>query len=409
MVSKTHSINLIISVCICCLISMLGISLWPVFLIELRDSWELTNTEIGWIGGSYFIGYVIATPIMVGLTDFTDSRLMFITGCISSFIGSIGFAIFANGFFSACFFYALIGAGLAGTYMPGLQVLNARLGDDFRIRAVPWYTSSFGLGTGFSFFIMGLLLTYSNYKVAAFLAALGSLVAGLYVLAFIQPKSPLKERQKGLRRHPLDLRPAFKKPKAMSFIFSYSAHTYELMAFRAWSFALFVFLSSNSEDSLTYSQIATIFGLLTIFGMFASTTGAKFCLMFGRHRSIFWIGLVTVLLAIACAISLEAPLWFSVGLLCFYNIAIMFDSGGLTAGTITASDPHDRGALLAVHSMIGFAGGAIGAPLIGFVLDFMGGETELRAWVFALLMMGFGSFLVSVIQYTSLRSDKLSF
>ena len=45
---------------------------------------------------------------------------------------------------------------------------------------------------------MGLLLTYSNYKVAAFLAAIGSLVAGLYVLAFIQPKSPLKERQKGL-------------------------------------------------------------------------------------------------------------------------------------------------------------------------------------------------------------------
>ena len=388
---------------------MIGISLWPVFLIELRNVWELNNTEIGWVSGSYFIGYVLATPLMVGLTDFTDSRFMFISGCISSFIGSVGFALFANGFLSACFFYALIGAGLAGTYMPGLQVLNARLDDDFRIKAVPWYTSSFGLGTGLSFFIMGLLLTYSNYKVAALIAALGSLIAGLYILVFIQPRRPSKETQESLQRHPLDLRPAFKKPKAMSYIFSYSAHTYELMAFRAWSFALFVFLGSNSAYSLTYSQIATIFGLLTIFGMFASTTGAKFCLMFGRHRSILWIGGVTVLLAIACAISLDAPLWFSVGLLCIYNIAIMFDSGGLTAGTVTASDPHDRGALLAVHSMIGFAGGAIGAPLIGFVLDFMGGETELRAWVFALFMMGFGSFLVSVIQYMSLRSDKLSF
>ena len=161
MASGIHSIKLVISLCICCLISMIGISLWPVFLIELRNVWELNNTEIGWFSGSYFIGYVLATPLMVGLTDFTDSRFMFISGCISSFIGSVGFALFANDFLSACFFYALIGAGLAGTYMPGLQVLNARLDDDFRIKAVPWYTSSFGLGTGLSFFIMGLLLTYS--------------------------------------------------------------------------------------------------------------------------------------------------------------------------------------------------------------------------------------------------------
>ena len=31
----------------------------------------------------------------------------------------------------------LVGAGLAGTYMPGLQILNARLDDSARVRAVP--------------------------------------------------------------------------------------------------------------------------------------------------------------------------------------------------------------------------------------------------------------------------------
>ena len=30
----------------------------------------------------------------------------------------------------------LVGAGLAGTYMPGLQILNARLDDSARVRAV---------------------------------------------------------------------------------------------------------------------------------------------------------------------------------------------------------------------------------------------------------------------------------
>ena len=154
--SGKKRVSLVVSVCICCVISMIGISLWPVFLIQLRDVWALTNSQIGWISGAYFIGYVLATPIMVSLTDFVDARFMFICGCISSFIGCVGFAFFANDFLSAALFYALIGAGLAGTYMPGLQVLNARLEDDFRIKAVPWYTSSFGLGTGFSFLIMGL-------------------------------------------------------------------------------------------------------------------------------------------------------------------------------------------------------------------------------------------------------------
>jgi len=86
------------------------------------------------------------------------------------------------------------------------------------------------------------------------------------------------------------------------------------------------------------------------------------------------------------------------GILCVYNVAIMFDSGSLTAGTVSVSDPEDRGALLAVHSMIGFAGGAIGAPVIGYTLDIAGGEENLLAWSLALLLMGIGSFLVSIIQ-----------
>ena len=80
---------LVVSICLCCVISMIGISLWPVFLIQLRDVWALTNSQIGWISGAYFIGYVLATPIMVGLTDFVDSLFMFICGCISSFIGLV--------------------------------------------------------------------------------------------------------------------------------------------------------------------------------------------------------------------------------------------------------------------------------------------------------------------------------
>jgi hypothetical protein len=48
--------------------------------------------------------------------------------------------------------------------------------------------------------------------------------------------------------------------------------------------------------------------------------------------------------------------------------------------------------------MIGFAGGAIGAPVIGYALDIAGGEESLLAWSLALLLMGVGSLMVSIIQ-----------
>ena len=149
---------LLLIVCVSSFLSLISFALWPVFLIELRYLWDLSNIEIGLISGSYFWGYVFATPILVGLTDKFDAKWIFISGCVVAFFGNIGFLFFANGFWTAILYWTLVGAGLAGTYMPGLQILNARLNDHDRISAVPWYTSCFGLGTGGSYFVMGLML-----------------------------------------------------------------------------------------------------------------------------------------------------------------------------------------------------------------------------------------------------------
>ena len=51
-----------------------------------------------------------------------------------------------------------------------------------------------------------------------------------------------------------------------------------------------------------------------------------------------------------------------------------------TAGTVENSKSSERGALLAVHSIVGFTGGAIGGPLIGLTLDIFGGQQDINAW-----------------------------
>ena len=60
--------------CICQMFSMAGFAAWPIYLLDLQKEWLLTNSEAGWISGSFFLGYVVATPFLVGLTDNYDAK-----------------------------------------------------------------------------------------------------------------------------------------------------------------------------------------------------------------------------------------------------------------------------------------------------------------------------------------------
>ncbi|PQM60522.1 MAG: MFS transporter [Rhodobacteraceae bacterium] len=394
---RYDKIILILVVCTSLFLSLLSFALWPVFLIQLRYLWSLSNVEIGLISGSYFIGYVIATPILVGLTDKFDAKWIFILGCFGAALGNLGFVFLVDEFWEAIFFWTLVGAGLAGTYMPGLQILNSRLNNYDRISAVPWYTSCFGLGTGGSYFAMGLMLANFDYRTAALLSTFALLISIVTILLCVNSK-PMKAKIGSVVRHPFDFRPVFKKRKSMSYILAYGAHTYELFAYRSWSVALFFFLGNNGTKSLTIEKITIIISLIMWTGMIASVLGAKLAQKYNRHNILASIGLSTFFIAIIGAIFANVALSLAIAILWFYNFFIMLDSGALTAGAVESSDPDNRGAVLAVHSMVGFTGGALGGPLIGMILDFFGGESLLFAWQVSLTTMGLGSLVVFLIQ-----------
>ena len=144
--------------------------------------------------------------------------------------------------------------------------------------------------------------------------------------------------------------------------------------------------------------------------MVVSIVGAKFCLIYGRHRVITLVGIGTAAMAIIAAFGLYGPVWLAIALLWVFNVAIVLDSGALTAGTVEASGEHDCGAILAVHSMIGFAGGALGGPVVGFMLDVganadpngVVGVVGVDAWV----GVGIGSAIVAIIQWRFWRGGK---
>ena len=403
MSGSTRPLTLIVITCLAAIISMASFAIWPVFLVTLGGEWGLSNVEIGWISGAYFVGYVAATPILVGLTDSIDAKRIFIGGSLATSIGSAGFALFAEGFWSAALTWSIVGTGLAGTYMPGLQILNARLSDDQRLKAVPFYTSCFGIGTGGSFYLNGYLLIYFDHLIAAWISCSGALLAALAVVCLVRAAPPAEGPQSVARRHPLDLRPAFRNRLALGYIFAYGAHSYELFAYRSWSFAMFAFIGATATPSLSLSVVTLLVSLLTLTGMAASIIGARYCLAYGRHRVIAIIGAVSVGFAVMSAVALDGPVWLALACLWIYNICIMLDSGALTAGTVAAAPAHERGALLAVHSMVGFSGGALGGPAVGMMLDLGGSETSMDAWFWAILIMGIGSAIVALIQWRAWR------
>ena len=244
---------------------MASFAAWPLFLVDLQPLWGLSNFATGWISGGYFIGYVLATPALVGLTDRIDAKYIYVFSSLLAFTGALCFAFFAAGFWSAALCWGLVGAGLAGTYMPGLQILNARLGDRDRIKLLPYYTSAFGVGTGLSFFLMGWMYAHTSWQNAFFLAAIFSLFSAALIFFIIRPSPPVQTKML-VKRHPLDFRPAFRNKPALGYIFAYGAHNFELFAYRGWLFAYLIFASNHFRIEVGAAALSSLMSVFAIIG-----------------------------------------------------------------------------------------------------------------------------------------------
>ena len=97
----------------------------------------------------------------------------------------------------------------------------------------------------------------------------------------------------------------------------------------------------------------------------------------GRSPSNYCVFLVT---------AFSVSYLLAVVLLLVYGPLVWLDSSSLTAGTAGTAEPARRGATLAIHSMLGYAGGFIGPLAVGWTLDLAGGMSP-RSWAAAFAMI----------------------
>ena len=367
--------------------SMTGFSTYATLLPQLQADWGLNNSQAGFISGAFFAGYMAAVPVLTSLTDRIDARRIYLasTAVVMTSLAAMGGL--AEGLVSASLFQLLAGAGIAGTYMPGLRALTDNVSAPAQSRAVAFYTAAFGFGTSFSILSAGALAGALGWRWAFALSAIGPLVSGLMVVLGLPPRPPQHRHE----THVLDFRPVLRSRAVRPYILGYAVHCFELFGSRSWIVAFLVFAQAlapaGTGGALSPVAVAAIANLLS---PVSSVLGNETAMRMGRERLIWRVMLVSGL--VTCVLGFAARLpWPVLALLAWAHMClIMGDSSALTAGVVARSDERIRGATMAVHSMLGFGAGFVAPLVFGAVLDLAGGNARPAAWGFAFASLGVG-------------------
>jgi MFS family permease len=397
--------RLVALVCAAQVLVQIGAFFWPALLPAMMPLWGLTNSEAGWITAIFYAAYLVAVPILVTLTDRIDAKRVYLFGVGCTIAGHLLFGLLADGFWSAMATRALTGIGWAGTYMTGLKLLADQVDVKLMSRAVTGHAASIGISGALSFSCAGLLTDLYGWN-AAFLLASLSAGAAWSIVALSVPRREQPAPPSGDGPGLFDFRPVLRNRSAMAYAMAYCVHTLEMNALRGWGVAFLAYVATTTgtgETRLSPTLVVTALGLI---GTAASVLGNEVAIRWGRRKLIG--------LAMAASIVVGSSVGFlgagsypvAVILLMLYGFVVWMDSSSLTAGAAGTAEPSRRGATLAVHSMLGYAGGFVGPLIIGFTLDIAGGMSR-AAWGTAFLAVAV-LMLIALVVFQLIRPRELA-
>jgi predicted MFS family arabinose efflux permease len=368
-------------------LGLAGLATFAALLPTFIQTWELSNTQAGWLSAVYYGAYVVAVPILTAWTDRRDAKRILLFGLVIGSLANLGFAWAAAGFWSALILRFLSGVSLAGIYMPGLKLLSDHTEGSRQSRYVSFYTASFSLGTSLSYFLAGeihLILGWRwAFAVAGFLTLAGCAMMMLTVPAGNTSGSGPDSRSR------TRLRAVLSNRQAMAYVLAYAAHMWELFSVRSWMVAFLTYsrqIQISSGPGLSPTQVVALINLI---GLPASIGGNELCRRLNRPRTLRVIMLASALVSLAVGFSANLPYVWVVCLVLVYGILMLGDSAALTAGAVASAPAGGRGTILAVHSTLGFGAAFLGPLATGIVLDLLRGNSDL-AWGMAFICMGAG-------------------
>jgi MFS family permease len=397
--SGTHSgAKLVAVVCTAQIFVQIGAGFWPALLPQMMQLWQLTNGEAGWITAIFFGAYMVSVPVLVTLTDRIDAKRIYLFGVACTVAGHLLFGLYADGFWSAFATRALAGMGWAGTYMTGLKLLADQVDAKMMSRAVTGHAASIGISGAASFLLGDVLADHFGWRAAFTISAATAFIAWLMVALVVPWRAAPPAKPRG-QAALFDFRPVVRNTSAFAYSVVYCVHTLEMSALRGWGVAFLAFVAGYtgfSDETLSPALVVTVLALL---GTATSIVGNEASIRFGRRRLVATAMILSILFAAVVGFLGSMNYWLAVVLLIAYGMVVWLDSSSVTAGAAGNAEPSRRGATLAVHSTLGYAGGFVGPLVVGFTLDLAGGMSPM-AWglaflvVAVLMAMALGAFLL---------------
>jgi predicted MFS family arabinose efflux permease len=375
-VRSSSAWRLVLLVCVAQTLVQIGAFFWPALLPQLAPQWALSNSAAGWITAAFYGAYMFAVPVLVTLTDRVDPKRVYLFGVGLTIVGHLLFGMLAEGFWTALACRALTGIGWAGTYMTGLKLLADRVDAKMMSRATAGHAASIGISGALSFATGDWLAQLFGWQSAFIVASLSALAAWIIIAVAVPRQSKVAAKPKdGSSLY--DFRPVFRNRSAMAYATAYAIHTLEMSALRGWGVAFLAYVAAKNgatQAVLSPAVLATTLGLL---GTAASILGNEAAIRFGRRRLVQAAMIGSIMLGATIGFIGTGSYEFAAILVLVYGTVIWLDSSSLTAGTAGTAEPSRRGATLAVHSMLGYAGGFLGPLMIGWTLDLSGGMSSL--------------------------------
>jgi MFS family permease len=379
----------------------------------IQADWGLSNAQAGAIQAARQAGYVLAVLLLSSLTDYVRVERLIAASALWAALSNLAFAQLARGVTSGMVLQALMGAGVAGIYMPGMKLISQRVPPGRRGRAVGLFVSSFTLGAAASIALGGGLAAALGWRTAFALTSLGPLAGALIAWRALSPPatgeglaSPVRESSGR------PIAEVVHNRAALLAIATYTAHAWEVLGLRSWLPAFLAAASIHAGAGLAEatSSGATMAGVATVMGAVGVVAVAAFSDRFGRTRTITVVVSGSLVSVLALGFTLTSP-WALVASVGLVAALLANADSAVISTTLTESVPMEiLGRVLGVYSFLGFTAGAIAPLVFGAVLDQAGSSAsgtaraDAAGWAWAFGTLALGS-VVALAASTALHRE----
>ncbi len=360
----------------------------------IMEEWALTNTEAGMIYSAYQVGYICLVVLLSTLTDYVDTKIIYVSSALWAGLCGIAFALFAHDFQSALIIRLLTGFGLAGTYMPGMKIVSARFKPEMRGWALGIYVGAFSIGTALPLLFSGLITGFFSWRTAVFITSLGPVAGAFIALAILKSLPPAYSpgREKGFGA-------VIKNKPALLVMAGYAGHMWEMFGMRGWIvvFIAAALVSRNygMAEATSYGSLLAAFVIAA--GGFSTALAGRLSDRYGRIRTIQIIMFSSAACSFIFGWTRPLPILIIVIISMVYGLLVTAESSVLST-TITEMVPYQSlGSGMAMQSLLGWAIAAVSPVVFGIVLDLTNSPELVKTlgytpnWGPAFMVLGLGA------------------